>query len=131
MHRVFVYGSLMRGFGNHVLLQDQTFIGNATVAEFALHSLGGFPAAVPDDGNAGDIRGEVYEVDDAALARLDRLEGHPTFYERQDVEVWSENLNGYLPAQMYVYQHHVDAPVPNGDWREYNATPRKSHALRG
>lgn len=128
MHRVFVYGSLMRGFGNHGLLQDQTYIGEATVEEFDLHSLGSFPAAVPHDGGSRIIRGELYEVDDTALARLDRLEGHPTFYERQDISAYSENMNGNLPAQMYVYQHPVSDPVPNGDWR--HATSRKSSTIR-
>lgn len=34
-----------------------------------------------------EIHGELYEVDDATLSRLDSLEGHPNWYERKPVEV--------------------------------------------
>lgn len=123
MHRVFVYGSLMRGFGNHGLLKNQAFISNASVEGFDLHSLGAFPAVVYSDDDHALVRGEVYEVDDEALAKLDRLEGHPHFYERHNVMAWADNLNAHLPAQLYVFQHDVNAPVPDGDWREYKCNP--------
>ena len=31
--------------------------------------------------------GEVYQVNDDSLKRLDQFEGHPEFYERTEVEV--------------------------------------------
>lgn len=120
-HTVFVYGSLMRGYGNHGLLTESTFIRRASIAGYALHSLGSFPAAIPDDGNGSVLYGEVYSVNDATLARLDRLEGHPTFYERQVVETESGSQ-----VSMYVYQGQVNRPCPSGDWRDYHATSRKA-----
>ena len=82
--RVFVYGSLMRGFYNHHLLDDRDFVREAqTEARFELYSLGAFPAMV--EGGATAIHGEVYEIDAATLGRLDRLEGHPNFYERKQI----------------------------------------------
>ena len=33
------------------------------------------------------IAGEIYEVDGAMLAKLDRLEGHPDYYMRRTIQV--------------------------------------------
>lgn len=122
MHTVFVYGSLMQGYGNHGLLTESstTFKGRASVEEFALHSLGSFPAAVPCAGNGSVIHGEVYLVSDSTLARLDRLEGHPTFYERQVVTLQGLDTEVF----MYVYQGEPNALCTSGDWRDYHATRR-------
>ena len=78
-YRVFVYGSLKRGFGNHGVIKDQTFIGKAVTIDndWEMFSLGGFPGVVK--GNKR-ILGEVYEVDDRGLSSLDELEGNGSFY---------------------------------------------------
>lgn len=82
MHTVFVYGSLKRGFPNSFLLRDSEFQGLDTIRG-TMYSLGAFPAVTKEDTNL--ILGEVYEVDDATLERLDMLEGHPRFYCREEV----------------------------------------------
>ncbi|HJL14439.1 MAG TPA: gamma-glutamylcyclotransferase family protein, partial [Sandaracinaceae bacterium LLY-WYZ-13_1] len=56
-----------------------------TVPRYRLVSLGRFPAMV--GGGRTRVVGEVYEVDGATLERLDRLEGHPGFYRRRQVEL--------------------------------------------
>ncbi len=125
MHTVFVYGSLMRGYGNHGLLEESTYLGRASVEKLSLHSLGSFPAAIPSDRDDSVVHGEVYSVDDSTLARLDRLEGHPTFYERQVVEL--QGLEKVATnVSMYVYQGEVSRHCPSGDWRDYHATRRAS-----
>lgn len=118
-HSVFVYGTLMKGLGNHRLLERSRFAGEVwTAPQFTMVSLGGFPGLLA--GGLTQIRGEVYEVDDEVLAALDRLEGHPTFYRRQSIM-----LEDGLLAQAYVlensdlYRHNLS--VPSGDWREYPA----------
>lgn len=120
-YTVFVYGSLMRDFGNHRLLKDSVFIGEAHMQGLELYSLGGFPGAVDGDGS---IYGEMYEVDEPTLARLDMLEGHPTFYERQEREAFNEYMNASLPCFFYNYQGDVSRleHIPSGSWRNYNAT---------
>lgn len=76
---VFVYGTLKRGHGNHHWLAEAPFKGEAILPGVVLHDLGPFPMAVPGEGL---VRGEVYDVDAAGLARLDRLEGYPRLYDR-------------------------------------------------
>ena len=86
MHRIFVYGSLRAGFGNHRLLKDSRYIGEAVTApQYTMLHLGGFPGVVADGQTS--IVGEVYEVDHDTLRLLDRLEGHPNFYARTPIEV--------------------------------------------
>ena len=117
MHRVFVYGSLRRGFHNFRLLEDSKFLGKATTApEFSMLHLGGFPGIIR--GGETAIHGEVFEVDDATLLRLDRLEGHPGFYRREETTVVGEDGNE-LPVSLYVlpekWRDHKSI-IPSGVW---------------
>ena len=114
--KVFVYGSLLSGFGNHRLLEGSRLIGHAkTPPGYRMHSLGGFPGVVPT-GNAV-VHGEVYEVDAQTLAALDRLEGHPRFYRRRPICL----ANGAIVDTYLLSQHQVaDRPVvATGDWRRH------------
>lgn len=73
---IFVYGTLKRGHSNHGYMRGQTFIDLAmTEPRFRLHDLGGFPGMVLDENRGTSIHGEVWEIDDACLERLDELEG--------------------------------------------------------
>lgn len=96
-HKVFVYGSLKKGFGNHSLIQQSKFIGAAeTLPVFTMVSMGSFPACMVDGETI--IKGEIYEVSDDTLQTLDWLEGHPRFYKRIKVatnlgESWMYILN--------------------------------------
>ena len=81
-HRVFVYGTLKRNNGNHHLLRTGAeFIGIAyTVDPFKMYTVG-FPVIRPDpDGKT--VAGEVYDVDDQCLKRLDSLEAEGVMYDR-------------------------------------------------
>ena len=78
---VFAYGTLKRAHGNHRQLEDATFLGEAvTAASYALH-VDGLPM-VDRSNPVSPIHGELYLVDDATFADLDRLEGHPRYYRR-------------------------------------------------
>lgn len=72
---VFVYGTLKRGLSNHGWMRGQTFVDEAvTEPRYRMHDLGGYPGMVEvPDGLA--IEGEVWEVDEAGLQRLNVLEG--------------------------------------------------------
>ena len=90
---LFVYGTLRRGFANHVLLRSARFVGTATTARrFALF-VEGFPYLAPAPA-VHQVRGEVYALDPATLAAVDRLEGHPTWYQRRSVTVQLDDTGG-------------------------------------
>lgn len=106
MHRVFVYGSLKRGRYNNDLLRESRFIGERTTQDetWIMRSLGGFPGVVKEYHGAlsASIYGELYEVDDNTLTRLDRLEGNGHFYNRELVRLRDESE----PAWMYILINH-------------------------
>lgn len=69
MHNVFVYGTVIRGFGNHRLMNGASFLGHGT-AEGTMYSLGAFPAVVRADRPGSSVSGEVYSVDGSVLETL-------------------------------------------------------------
>lgn len=80
---VFVYGTLKSGQVNHHHLAGCRFCGEAQLPDLALHNLGPFPMAIASNNPAATLQGEVYEVSSAKLHELDRFEGAPRLYERQ------------------------------------------------
>ncbi|WP_338869466.1 gamma-glutamylcyclotransferase family protein [Myxococcus stipitatus] len=114
--RVFVYGTLLSGEPNHRLLRGARLIGPArTHPHFTLHDYGPFPALAPDGNHA--IEGEVYEVDALILAALDRLEGHPRFYERTPIAL---DGAGRVEAYLFPKERLTDRPIiESGCWRRH------------
>ena len=119
MSKVFVYGSLLSGLGNHEVMQraEGYYLGKGKLRGFTMHDLGAFPAIRPVPG-LSPIIGELYEVDDEGLRRLDRLEGHPTFYRRYQRTIVTDA--GTARAWVYVLANPTDRPmVRSGDWRAH------------
>lgn len=121
MIRVFVYGSLLKGFGNHRLLRNATFVGEAkTTAEYTMISRGGFPGVFP--GGHTEILGELYDVDEETAKRLDWLEGvdykdpHNGHYRKEEI-----TLAGGEKAFIYFINEHCQTGpvIESGSWREF------------
>lgn len=111
--RVFVYGTLRTGERNHDLLAGAARLGaDRTPTRYTLVDLGAYPAAVA--GGSTAIVGEVFEVDAATLARLDRLEGHPHLYQRTTVRLTSRR--GAVMYVMTAAQAAGWPALPSGDW---------------
>lgn len=118
MHRVFVYGSLQRGQANHRMMKSAQLIARVrTTAAFDLFDLGAFPAMATNGHTS--IAGELYEVDDDLLRRLDAFEGCPTLYQREAIA-----LDDGTSAEAYVMprQRLGRAPrVKHGCWRTWRS----------
>jgi gamma-glutamylcyclotransferase (GGCT)/AIG2-like uncharacterized protein YtfP len=117
-HRVFVYGTLLRGEVNHHLLAGAEFLGpHRTDACYTLYDLGAYPGL--SRGGRAAVAGEVYRIDDAGMRQLDRLEDYPRLYGRLLIP------SPYGRAWIYVYRRRLkDLPViPSGDWRTRTADP--------
>ncbi|HEX8178967.1 MAG TPA: gamma-glutamylcyclotransferase family protein [Pyrinomonadaceae bacterium] len=119
---VFVYGTLRPG-GTRALpdiLPAAKFIGRANVRG-RLYDLGAYPGLLVDA--AGSlVLGEVYEIDDDILHKLDEIEA-ASFYWRKPVEVALANHSltcwVYEPdAEFYPLQ----VLITSGDWIEYAKT---------
>jgi gamma-glutamylaminecyclotransferase len=83
--RLFVYGTLKRGYGLHRVIQDCRFLGTAnTVKPHALLDAG-YPVMTPLETGANVVRGEVYEVTSATLIK--RLDDIESAYDRKKIMV--------------------------------------------
>lgn len=76
-HSVFVYGTLRRGGSNHFRMDGSDFVGSGKISG-SIYMIDWNPAltypAFVCDG-AGDVRGEMYRVNEKQLAALDEFEG--------------------------------------------------------
>jgi gamma-glutamylcyclotransferase (GGCT)/AIG2-like uncharacterized protein YtfP len=116
MH-LFVYGTLKRGESRHRFLAGQTFVAPArTRPLYRLHDLGDFPGLV-ESAVGLTIEGELWEVDEACLLRLDRIEGCDMgLYRRALVELASPH--DALSAVTYLYEKNIDGLADCGThWR--------------
>lgn len=119
MNVVAVYGSLLSGFGNHRLLEQSNFLGQSEITGFEMYSLGGFPVICPVE-NKSVVQAEIYQVDDTTMARLDRLEGYPNFYNRQEVSV---QVAGKVESAWVYFMsnppNYAQDKIETGSWRDY------------
>ena len=120
-HRVFVYGTLKQGFPNHFFLAWQKSLGPAvTVEPYALYE-DVYPLVCKKE-HISPIRGEVYEVGDTILKRMDTLEDHPEYYRREEVEVELESGKRVM-AWVYFFPEPRGRLYPEGDWRPCTPQP--------
>lgn len=114
---LFTYGTLMRGFRLHRLLDGRAEYLTRGQVKARIIDLGSYPGAVPDA--VGTLSGEVYRVADPALwTVLDSAEGPQ--YHRREVTVRSED-GRELAASIYWYIGPLDrgVPIPGGDYRAH------------
>jgi gamma-glutamylcyclotransferase (GGCT)/AIG2-like uncharacterized protein YtfP len=126
MTHLFIYGTLMPGLRLEAEMHGARFVGAAQVPG-SLVDVGRYPGLLLDLSKCdGAVTGEVYEVGDAHLARLDGVEGMvpgdraASQYWRETVTVLSGPLQGQQ-VQTYVYNRPTDGctPIPHGDYRRY------------
>lgn len=94
---VFVYGTLKKKEPNHHVIDPEKhscpettgiskFIGEARTEDSYPLVIGtrfNIPFLLDRPGTGHSILGEIYEVDDKVLEKLDKLEDYPAFYDRE------------------------------------------------
>lgn len=102
MTTVFVYGSLMtdRKY-NQYYLQGKTFLGKGSVNDYKKYILGGLDGILPEKGER--VQGEIYEVDQTALAKLDFFHDIGTMFNRKIVDVEMDNGDN-IEAEAYIWK---------------------------
>jgi gamma-glutamylcyclotransferase (GGCT)/AIG2-like uncharacterized protein YtfP len=122
--KLFVYGTLMKGFYNSYLLEGLECV--PADVRGGIVSMGTFPAFRRD--LPGTVQGELYEVDEAKLQELDQLE-IPYGYRRVEVRART-GIDGQMdcdiafPAITYeiALQMPPERMIKGGDWRAYEAS---------
>ncbi len=114
--RVFVYGTLKRGFPLHKHLSSARFLGYGKLLGFEMYDLGWYPGIVP---GKGEVFGEVYEIDLKTLMILDLIEDEGEEYERKLLPVTMED-GSTISAFVYVFKADVSnkRKVKDGLWRK-------------
>lgn len=117
MNTIFVYGTLKREHGNYArfIAPDTThnFIGEAvsTSRDYAMISYGA-PMLFKGVPNGHPVKGELYEVSDEAFARIDRLEGHPRVYRREQ-QFFTTTDGWTVPAWVYLSSRPFPSDYPD------------------
>lgn len=100
MTRVFVYGRLTTGgFYHQHYLHGQTLLGTGMIDDYKSYIIGGLQGIVPKDGF--QVQGEVYEVNQQTLGKLDHLHNIGTAFNRSILDIKMEN-GEKLPAEVYI-----------------------------
>jgi len=114
---LFVYGTLMRGFPLHRLLEaGSEYLGPGTV-KGGLQDLGSYPGAVRD--GRGVVTGELYRLAESALlTRLDSVEGPQYHREKTRVRMADGRV---VMAFIYWYVGPLGrgVPISDGDYRAH------------
>lgn len=127
--RVFVYGSLKQGRGNHSALSGADLLGRCVLrGPYRMVDLHYYPGLVmtPTDKSESLVLGEVYRISKGQLDMLDMIEGHPDYYCRHKVQTpwkgaWAYFLpHSYLAAKPSVeYTHGTQIWLPTDEEVEW------------
>jgi gamma-glutamylaminecyclotransferase len=111
-YTVFVYGTLKKSHVNHHYLEGSDCLGaGKSVEKYALY-VEGIPFVVRHE-HVSHIYGELYSINAATLNKMDCLEGHPSWYERKEVEILLDTDKTIL-AWLYFYPEKRGKLVKNG-----------------
>ena len=115
---VFVYGTLRRGFCNHRYLRGSVLLGaGRTARPYGLYLKAGIPYLMANEARY-PVVGELYRVDAATLAGLDRLEEHPHVYERRPADIILDS-GETRPAWIYFARRACGLAVGAGDFAQF------------
>lgn len=124
MEKVFTYGTLMKGQRAYGIFGDMKFISDGILNDYGIFEVGSYPAVVPVEGFR--VFGEIYEVNEETLRRLDEYEGEGFLYLRKRLPIETES--GTVPVWVYVYNRDVSSlelREPIGKW-----TPERRPAVK-
>lgn len=108
--RVFVYGTLKRGYGNGLrCLANSKFLGEAVSFDANYQMHGGVGVPYLSEGGNAKVKGEVFETSPSDFVACDRLEGHPTAYCREE-RLFVVGAGQIVKAWVYLWKHRDGGP---------------------
>lgn len=113
--KVFVYGTLRKGQGNHSLLSTAEYLRDESLPGFDMYNVGWFPAVVR---GTGVIIGEVYEIDEDTLEALHALEGYDEDYPEESLYIPELEFTEYDALVLYIWNRDMEGLtlIESGDW---------------
>lgn len=113
MPKFFAYGTLKRGHARHAFLRAESFLADVrSRPRYQLIDLGAYPGLLRDGQTS--VRGELYDVSEACLERLDEVEAvDDGLYERGHIELIENEFA--VDAVTYFYSDPPSNRVDAGD----------------
>ena len=124
-HLVFVYGTLRKNEQNHYLLKDATCIAEQAWTSGVMYATGYYYPVLTNQ-QEGMVYGELYEVNEKQLSRLDELEGYKgkgnnNLYNRVKQTIYTDK--GEYEAYVYVMDRRdpefFQERIESADWKVY------------
>ena len=73
------------------------------------------------------VRGVLYQINDSCLASLDKAEGYPTFYQRQEVKIIYGDKK--INAEVYIVKNDDTTGLPSDTYYQTVLTGAEEHNL--
>ena len=121
MAKLFVYGTLKKGFRAHSLLKNapSSLYGEIrTKPHYHLYDVGSFPGLIFDESQEGSVVGELYEVPHSAFNSLDKYECVGTGLFRREVIELEDGTEAY--AYMFNSDLENAFKIEDGIWKDSN-----------
>ena len=123
-HKVFVYGTLKRGFPNFAYMDGATFVADATTVDAYPLVVGGLwftPYLIPEKGVGHQVKGELWDVPDRMMPALDELESThlPNGYRRQRIPIMPVGAREPVSAWAYFRERRHIAVIHTGNLDDY------------
>ena len=124
MSKLFVYGTLKRGFPNHHYMAGASYVGDALTVDAYPLVVGGTwftPYLIPERGSGHRVKGELWEVPDAMIPAIDELESvHlPNGYRREQIPVVLDGVSSSVEAWTYFRKREHIAVIHTGNLDDY------------
>ncbi|KFB53853.1 AGAP010682-PA-like protein [Anopheles sinensis] len=139
IRRVFVYGTLKRGEPNHHWLTNvangraQFLAPGSTTIRYPLvvGSRYNIPFLLDVPGTGHFINGEIYEIDEPMLDRLDVLEDYPRLYERRTEAIRNTDDGSVVNCWIYLLQKFPKRLLAKPMLTEYRNDPARPYTEGG
>lgn len=105
----------MQGERASGMLADGIYKGEFVLDDYAMYDLGPFPGIKESPGEM--VFGEVYEIPDCLIPKMDSYEGEGSLYKRVLVNVSNETVS--LDAYAYVYLQSVSGEIIRTKWNAH------------
>lgn len=119
---VAVYGTLKKGYSNYYsFLTGSKYVAKGTTKNKYPLIVSGLPYLIEDIGKGHNVEVDIFKVSDSKLKDLDRLEGHPIWYCRKQIEV----VVGKKTLTCWIYFNIKEKATNQVFHKSYVQAPRK------
>jgi len=85
---VAVYGTLKKDYSNYYsYLTSSKYLGGGQTKDKYPLVIKGLPYLIEEKGNGHNVEVDIFKVSGTVLTQLDRLEGHPNWYRRKQIDI--------------------------------------------